>query len=414
MIRRVALLCSLAVAGAIALGVAAWLLHLHALRTTIAAQAASARVLLAAGIRPDAAAVHSLLRPGLHVVVLDRRDNVVIDAMGDRTRVRGLPAGPPAGLPGAPPRRGAPPFLGLALDIAHIRPTTIGRVGAIVTIAPAAPALARFLAWDIALTLLVVAMVVTLGFMRTNEIAREERIALIVRADERRDEAEKYQRFLAEAGHELRTPLTIVSGYIDILSEAKIADSLDPRVVSGLQAETARMRHLVEKMLSLARLESSASIPRLLDLTTACADIVATMQRRYPQRTLKVTGDPGVRIVIDADDFFDALGNLIENAIHYAPGSPIEINNVVHDAVAQIRVIDCGPGVPLEEQASIFERFRRGSGNAKPEGLGLGLAIVKRVVERWEGRVELESTPGQTVFALSFPVADEELNGSSR
>ncbi|MDH2909789.1 MAG: hypothetical protein HKL92_03535 [Candidatus Eremiobacteraeota bacterium] len=414
MIRRIALLGSIAIVGAIALGVGAWNLHLQALRSTIAAQAASAGVLLTAAVPPSSAAVRSLVRPGLHVIVVDRREGSIIDAMGRRLDVRRLPAGPPPGAAGARRRRGSSPILNLALAIAHIRPTTVGRAGVFVTVAPAGPALARFLLGDVAAVLLVIALVLTAGFMRASEIAREERRALIVRADAQRDEAEKYQRFLAEAGHELRTPLTVVSGYIDILSDAKEAASLDPRLISALQAETARMRHLVEKMLTLARLESSASIPRLLDLTKASADIVATIQRRYPHRSLPAAGDPGVRIVIDADDLFDALGNLVENAIRYAPDSPIEIQSSVRGAFAQVRVIDRGPGIPLEEQAGIFERFQRGSLSAKPEGLGLGLAIVKRVVERWSGRVDLESAPGRTVFTLSFPIADEELSGSTR
>ncbi len=414
MIRRIALLAALAIAGAIAAGAIAWNLHLRALRSTIAAQVESARLLLAAAMPPDATTARTLLRPGLHVIVVDRRTGSLVDAMGRRVDRRTLPPAPPPGAPGAARRRGATPMINLALAVAHIRPTTVGRDGLFVTIAPAGPALARFFLADVTIVLLTIAVAIALGFMRTNEIARRERRALMLRVDAQRTEAEKYQRFLAEAGHELRTPLTVVSGYIDILGESKEAASLDPRLISGLQAETARMRHLVEKMLTLARLESSASIPRLIDVREVCAEIVATIQRRYPHRALDTVGISGVRIVIDTDDLFDALGNLIENAIRYAPDSPITVESSAAESRAQIRVIDRGPGIPPEDRARIFERFQRGKSAGKPEGLGLGLAIVRRVVERWNGGIALQSEPGETVFTLSFPIADEDLNGSTR
>jgi len=414
MIGRMALLCSLAILGAVASGVAVWNLHLGELRTNITAQAASAKLLLAAAIPPSATTVKALLRPGLHVILVDRRKWLVIDGMTGRTEERRLRRFPPPGAPGLPPRRGASQFVRLALALAHIRPTTVRKDALSMTVAPAGPALARVLLEDIASVLLALAVIVAFCFLRTGRLAREERMALVVRAEAKRNEAEKYQRFLAEAGHELRTPLTVVSGYIDILSETKELAALDPRLLSGLQAETARMRHLVEKMLTLARLEEDASIPRLLDLTKASADIVAAIRRRYPGRVLEHAGSPGIPLVIDADDLFDALGNLIENAVRYAPDSPVLVESGVRASFARVRVIDSGPGIPLPEQASIFDRFQRGSPGRKPEGLGLGLSIVRRVVERWNGRVDLESVPGRTVFTLSFPIEDEESGGSTR
>lgn len=414
MIARIALLCSLAAVAAIAAGVVTWNLSVAALRADIAAQAASANLLLDAPSPPESIVVKTLLRPGLHVILVDRRNALVIDGMSGKVDRHRLPAVPPPAAPGAPRRRAASHLAGLALAIAHIRPTTVRRNGISVTVAPAGPSLARLLLEDVASVLLALAVIAAWCSARVRRIAREERMALIVRAEATRDEAQKYQRFLAEAGHELRTPLTVVSGYIDILSEMKELAAIDPRLLAGLQAETTRMRHLVEKMLTLARLESDANIPRLLDLTTACAEIVAAIRRRYPNRTLEHIGRPGLSIVIDADDLFDALGNLIENAVRYAPDSPILVESSKRGSFAVIRVIDRGPGIPLNEQAAIFDRFQRGSPGSKPEGLGLGLAIVKRVVERWSGRVDLESAPGRTVFALFFPLEDEEPGGSTR
>jgi two-component system sensor histidine kinase TctE len=166
------------------------------------------------------------------------------------------------------------------------------------------------------------------------------------------------------------------------------------------------MRTLVEKMMTLARLESHVSVPRLLDVPSAVADAAGILRRRYPEREVRIDANEHASIVIDADDYAAALGNILENAVKYAPRSPIAISVVVRNGSVTTKVVDEGPGIASDERHAIFERFHRG--HATGEGLGLGLAIVKRIAERWNGSVTCESESGRTVFDLRFPIADEE------
>jgi signal transduction histidine kinase len=152
-------------------------------------------------------------------------------------------------------------------------------------------------------------------------------------------------------------------------------------------------------------------VPRLLDVATAAREAVATAQRRYPEREIRVDITGSTSIVIDADDYAAALGNLVENAIKYAPESPIVVETSVGEGEVSTSVIDRGPGVAQDERDAIFERFHRGRGRTFGEGLGVGLTIVKRVAERWNGSVDLDSRAGRTAFTLTFPTADEELHG---
>ncbi|MDE2482137.1 MAG: HAMP domain-containing histidine kinase, partial [bacterium] len=321
---------------------------------------------------------------------------------------------------GGPPRPGGArpgarsPLVVFALQLARIPPVTIDRGDAIVTIAPSGPPLLRFLTIDAAFALAAIVAIAGFGVRRASLQVRGERAALLATLDERRAAAERYQRFLAETGHELRTPLTIVSGYVDILHSSQALAGVDGRIIEGLRAETTRMRTLVEKMLTLARLNSPVSVPRLLDLADAAGEIVATAQRRFPERSIAFECTRSASIVIDGDDLTEALGNLIENAVKYAPASPIRVHAGVRGALARIAVSDDGPGIPTDERDAIFERFYRARDRNGAEGLGLGLAIVKRVADRWSGAVELESQPGHTVFTLQFPLADEESDADSR
>jgi two-component system OmpR family sensor kinase len=259
-----------------------------------------------------------------------------------------------------------------------------------------------------------IAVVGGLGTTRALAIGRAERATLEAKIAERREAAERYQRFLAETGHELRTPLTVLSGYVDILRGRAPDEPLDERIVDGMQAEAARMRVLVDKMMTLARLEAHVGVPRLLDVATAAREAAQTVQRRYPDRTIRVDARQTASIVIDADDYAAALGNVLENAVKYAPGSPIEIETTVSAGAATTAVVDHGPGILAQDRLAIFERFNRGRKRGFGEGLGLGLAIVKRIVDRWEGSVDCESAPGRTIFRLSFPLADEEQYGLAR
>jgi two-component system OmpR family sensor kinase len=224
--------------------------------------------------------------------------------------------------------------------------------------------------------------------------------------EERQAAAREFQRFLADAGHELRTPLTIVSGYVDLLDSDKDRVANGDRIVAGMRAETKRMRNLVEKMLLLARMESTASHPRALALGETVGDAVDAARSRYPHRTLAFNCDDAATIVADEDDIFEAVYNLLENALRYAPESEVAVDVARTPASALVSVSDRGPGIAADERERVFERFYRGAARTNAEGSGLGLAIVKRAVERWRGTVELESVPGSTRFTLAFPLAE--------
>jgi signal transduction histidine kinase len=205
-----------------------------------------------------------------------------------------------------------------------------------------------------------------------------------------------------------------MAGYVDILRARDPNEPLDGRILDGMYAEASRMRVLVEKMMTLARLESSVAVPRLLEIGAAAREAAQTVQRRYPEREITVRAEGTASIVIDADDYAAALGNILENAVKYAPDSPIAIETSAAVGVATTAVVDRGPGIPAAERDAIFERFQRGHGRAYGEGLGLGLAIVKRVADRWGGTVDCTSGGGRTVFRLCFPLADEEVYGVAR
>jgi two-component system sensor histidine kinase SenX3 len=110
------------------------------------------------------------------------------------------------------------------------------------------------------------------------------------------------------------------------------------------------------------------------------------------------------------NELHDAVANIVENAVKYAPDSQVDVRVRGEGDLAVVEVSDSGPGIPLEEQTQVFDRFYRGRDRTdSAEGFGLGLAIAKRAVERAGGAISLWSVPGQgSRFSIKIPRATRE------
>ncbi len=227
---------------------------------------------------------------------------------------------------------------------------------------------------------------------------------------------EQMRRFLADAGHELRTPLTVISGFIDVLARGGSADpDISERALATLRTETRRMRQLVERLMSLARLERpERAIAEIVDVTEIARD-AATQVGAARHRDVDVHHTGGGALVLgDAGELHEAIGNLVDNALKYGAGSPVNVDVASENGTVRVAVRDRGPGIPEREQPHVFERFFRGQRTADVEGTGLGLAIVERAVARAGGSVRLESdaTTG-TTFTIVLP-SQPAHNGDGR
>ncbi|HEX7255369.1 MAG TPA: ATP-binding protein [Gaiellaceae bacterium] len=200
------------------------------------------------------------------------------------------------------------------------------------------------------------------------------------------------RRFLDDAGHELKTPLTIVRGHLELLGE----DPDERRETLALvMDELERMTRIVNDVLLLAKHEradflalSAVDVAALTDELHAKATALAPRQWVLEQRGRGV-------IVADRQRLTQAVMQLALNASRYSSASEaITLGSSISDGHARFWVRDRGPGIPLAEQRTIFERFQRGSDTKRPEGAGLGLAIVKAIAEAHHGWVELQSRPG--------------------
>jgi signal transduction histidine kinase len=220
---------------------------------------------------------------------------------------------------------------------------------------------------------------------------------------ERAQAETQMRQFVADAGHELRTPLTIVLGYIELLRrKADAGDERSIRIFRSISAEGARMRTLIDNLVLLARMEGEDLRPaEPFDLAPLLDEIADS--RRVITPGLRIELDVGVDAMVigNRDEIHEAISNVVDNAIKYAPRSPIRIGARQYDGGIEVTIADEGPGIREEDRAGIFDRFYRGSTRGDVEGSGLGLAIAKRAVDRAGGTLLLAQTsPSGTTFAL--------------
>jgi two-component system sensor histidine kinase QseC len=223
-----------------------------------------------------------------------------------------------------------------------------------------------------------------------NEIAplRAALNALIRRVT---DAFESERRFTADAAHELRTPLAALKVQAQVALRAQTADS-QQRALTQVIAGVDRMTHLVEQLLTLARVDPASrdEAPPPLDPAAIVADVCAELRPLAEQngQTLSVDAAPGCTIAVTPAWLRIALRNLMDNAVRYAgEGAQIEARLSGSASACAISVADNGPGVAPALRQQLSARFVRGE--VEGEGCGLGLSIVARIAALSHAQLEL-------------------------
>jgi two-component system phosphate regulon sensor histidine kinase PhoR len=221
--------------------------------------------------------------------------------------------------------------------------------------------------------------------------------------------------FVANASHELRTPLAAVSGFIETLrGHARDDEEARERFLGIMATEAARMRRLIDDLLSLTRIELNEHVRpnRRVALQPILRQAIAGLSPLAAADAITVTlsGD-APDILGEQDELVQLFQNLIHNAIKYGrEGGQVTVTLRHEDDQAYVAVRDEGEGIPREALPRLTERFYRVDVKRSRErgGTGLGLAIVKHIVSRHNGRLGIESVVGEgSTFTVILPVAAE-------
>jgi len=230
---------------------------------------------------------------------------------------------------------------------------------------------------------------------------------LVQRAlDERRAAEEQLKRFIADAGHELRTPLTVFGGFVDIIKRSNIDEAYRVEAFRMVALELNRMRTITERFVTLAKLDrppaARIEIINVRDVVDEALRSVLLVRKGSVE--LAESDATLGQVAADRSDVFEAVSNLIDNALKYGAGTRVCVRIFEERGRVVVRVTNGGPGIPAQDVPHLFDRFYRGAASTETDGTGLGLAIARKAAERARGEVVFEgSDAGGTAFALRLP-----------
>ncbi len=250
---------------------------------------------------------------------------------------------------------------------------------------------------------------VTRDFTDRKRAEEQRELQTLRQAVQARDE------FLSVASHELKTPLTPIqlklSGLLLAIRRSPGEGVPTARLEKDLEMATRQVRRLsdlVEELLDVSRISTGLLRlePTEMDLVALTREVVT---RYAPQAsalgsTLELEAEPSVVGTWDRRRLEQVITNLVTNAIKYGAGKPIRVHVGWEQEQAVVRVVDCGIGIPPDQQPRIFDRFVRAVSERNFGGLGLGLFIAHQITEGHGGKISVQSTPQQgSTFVVRLP-----------
>ena len=221
------------------------------------------------------------------------------------------------------------------------------------------------------------------------------------------------EQFAYVASHDLQEPLRMVSSYLQLV-EQRYAGKLDAEATEFINFAVdgaARMRTLIRDLLEFSRAGRRPQSLAALNCETVFKHVVQSLQPAITDTQAKVTAGPLPTVRADNTDVTQLFQNLIGNAIKFHGPQPpvVRIEARREDGHWRFMVQDNGIGIAPEYFAKVFVIFQRLHSRTDYPGTGLGLAICKKIVDRYGGKIWIESTAGKgTTFYFTLPVNKEQ------
>lgn len=219
--------------------------------------------------------------------------------------------------------------------------------------------------------------------------------------------------FIATITHELLTPLGFIKGYATTLlrEDTQWDPATHREFLTIIDEEADRLRELIDNLMDSSRLQSGTLSMSLqpLRLDILLKEIALRARTRNPNLKIDLIIDaPGLQISADPTRLAQVFENIINNAMKYAPDSPLTVHLERVGKQACISIRDYGPGIPKEQLEKIFQRFYRVTDQNKSiRGTGLGLFICRQIIQAHQGEIVADSVVGTgTTFSIYLPLED--------
>jgi PAS domain S-box-containing protein len=217
------------------------------------------------------------------------------------------------------------------------------------------------------------------------------------------------REFFSIAAHELKTPITslkLMSQHQLFELNKKGKEAINPQDLKLMDKELDRLTRIINDLLDNQRIETGKLNLHVaqIELSSLITNTIKQVQNLTKTQQITYHSASPITVTADADRIQQVLTNLLTNAIKYAPQSTkIIVSQKVDPTEVTVAVKDHGPGIPINQQSKIFDRFYQIREGRSP-GFGLGLYISKQIIENHQGRIWIKSKEGEgSTFYFSLP-----------
>jgi signal transduction histidine kinase len=219
--------------------------------------------------------------------------------------------------------------------------------------------------------------------------------------------------------HDLRTPLAHMRGRLEKAYVGQRDGAHDQALIGDTMADLDAVLRMFTSLTRISQIETSDRMAafRTVNLAHLAREVAELFDAAAEEKggRLNVTADQPLLVTGDRDLLFDAVANLIDNAIkHGRDAGQVTVEVARENASAVISITDDGPGIPADESQQVFKRFYRLERNRRTPGNGLGLSLVAAVARLHDARIELmDNAPGLRFRLLFSPCAGCECGVTS-
>lgn len=227
-----------------------------------------------------------------------------------------------------------------------------------------------------------------------------------------RQAEEVNKQLMTSLSHDVRTPLTTLIGYLDAAHKGIVTGKDKDEYVEIARRKAHDLKEYIDVLFDWFKLNSDEFVllidpVEVVELTrNILIDWIPIFEDKQIDYSIDIPEQP-FRVRLDPDAYMRVLNNLIQNVIVHSHADKINISLSNQDGNMKIVVADNGVGIEKDDLKHIFERLYKCDKGRSEKGSGLGLSIVHQLVEKMNGTITAESTPGNgTMFALYFPLVD--------
>ena len=218
--------------------------------------------------------------------------------------------------------------------------------------------------------------------------------------------------FISNVSHEIKTPIAVIQNYSSLLQRPGLSEEERLEYAGAISQASGRLSSMITNILRLSRLENQQISRKSeeFDLSGQLAECLLAFEPVWEEKLIEIEPDitDEIRIVSDRELLAIVWNNLLSNAFKFTPpGGTVRVSLKTDGQEAVVTVADTGCGMSPETAEHIFDKFYQGDTSRAAQGNGLGLALVKRILALTEGRIEVETAPGEgSTFSVRLQLTE--------